>query len=57
MRQQPMLHAQENHNTNNLNNNISHSIPPIVSEPVGKCFSLNLDFELNPKDQCRAYSY
>uniref|UniRef100_A0A915NLN5 Uncharacterized protein n=1 Tax=Meloidogyne floridensis TaxID=298350 RepID=A0A915NLN5_9BILA len=34
MRQQPMLHAQENHNTNNLNNNISHSIPPIVSEPV-----------------------
>jgi len=51
MRQHTMLDAQQNYNTNYLNNNIGHSRPPIASEPVGKCFNMNLDFELNPKDQ------
>jgi len=40
MRQQTMLHTQQNYNTNYLNNNIGHSRPPIASEPPGKCFNL-----------------
>uniref|UniRef100_A0A915M6W9 Uncharacterized protein n=1 Tax=Meloidogyne javanica TaxID=6303 RepID=A0A915M6W9_MELJA len=34
MRQHTMLDAQQNYNTNYLNNNIGHSRPPIASEPV-----------------------
>uniref|UniRef100_A0A915LIU4 Uncharacterized protein n=1 Tax=Meloidogyne javanica TaxID=6303 RepID=A0A915LIU4_MELJA len=34
MGQHTMLHTQQNYNTNYLNNNSGHSIPPIASEPV-----------------------